>query len=265
MLYLNDIHVTFNEGTSTEVRALRGVDLHIRQGEFVTVIGSNGAGKSTLLSSIVGTVLADRGTMRLGGRDVTTWNASKRASEVGRVFQDPRLGTCSSLSIEENLALAAKRGQRRSFAAALSGSKQRARFTEKLAQIGLGLEERLSTPIGLLSGGQRQAVSLLMATLLPMKILLLAEHTAELDPSVASKVLHLSKEIAESDGLTVLMVTHSMGDALAYGSRTIMMDRGTVALDVSGDERGKLDIQRLLDMFGRATGRAVDSDQLILS
>jgi len=265
MLHLNDVHVTFNPGTATEVRALRGIDLQVSSGDFVTVIGSNGAGKSTLLSAIVGTARPDRGTIRLGDRDVTAWNACRRASEVGRVFQDPRLGTCGSLSIEENLALAARRGKRRSFSAALSGSRQRASFSEKLAPLGLGLEARLSTPIGLLSGGQRQAVSLLMATLLPMKILVLDEHTAALDPAVAARVLQLSKEIAENDGLTVLMVTHSMGDALAFGSRTIMMDRGIVALDLSSEDRSKLDVPALLALFGKAVGRTVDSDQMLLS
>lgn len=265
MLRLTDVHVTFNAGTPTEVRALRGVDLDILSGEFVTVIGSNGAGKSTLLSAIVGTVRPDRGTIALGTRDITDWPAARRAADVARVFQEPRLGTCGSLSIEENLALAARRGHRRSFAAALRGSRQRSHFAEKLARLGLGLEDRMSTPIGLLSGGQRQAVSLLMATLLPMKILVLDEHTAALDPAAAAKVLALSSEIAASDGLTVLMVTHSMGDALAFGSRTIMMDRGAVVLDVSGEERRKLDIPALLQLFGNATGRLVDNDQMMLA
>ncbi|MCC8971719.1 ABC transporter ATP-binding protein [Bradyrhizobium brasilense] len=265
MLRLNDLHVTFNVGTPTEVRALRGVNLDISPGEFVTVIGSNGAGKSTLLSAIVGAVRPSRGTIKLGARDITDWPASKRAADVGRVFQEPRLGTCGSLSIEENLALAAKRGRRRGFSTALSGGRQRRQFANKLARLGLGLEDRMSTPIGLLSGGQRQAVSLLMATLLPMKILVLDEHTAALDPAAAAKVLSLSAEIADADGLTVLMVTHSMGDALALGTRTILMDRGVVALDVSGEERRKLDIPALLQLFGKATGRVVDSDQMMLT
>ncbi|MGY3496432.1 ABC transporter ATP-binding protein [Bradyrhizobium sp. USDA 4502] len=259
MLRLNDLHVTFNVGTPTEVRALRGVNLDISPGEFVTVIGSNGAGKSTLLSAIVGAVRPSRGTIKLGAQDITDWPASKRAADVGRVFQEPRLGTCGSLSIEENLALAAKRGRRRGFSTALSGGRQ---FADKLARLGLGLEDRMSTPIGLLSGGQRQAVSLLMATLLPMKILVLDEHTAALDPAAAAKVLSLSAEIADADGLTVLMVTHSMGDALALGTRTILMDRGVVALDVSGEERRKLDIPALLQLFGKGNrkGRRQRSD-----
>lgn len=265
MLRLTDVHVTFNTGTATEVRALRGVDLDILPGEFVTVIGSNGAGKSTLLSAIVGTVRPNQGTIKLGTQDITDWPASRRAADVGRVFQEPRLGTCGSLSIEENLALAAKRGCRRGFAAALSGSHQRAHFADKLARLGLGLEDRMSTPIGMLSGGQRQAVSLLMATLLPMKIMVLDEHTAALDPAAAAKVLALSSEIAEADGLTVLMVTHSMGDALAFGSRTIMMDRGAVVLDINGDERRRLDIPSLLQLFGKATGRVIDNDQMMLA
>lgn len=265
MLRLNDVHVTFNEGTPTEVRALRGVCLAIAPGEFVTVIGSNGAGKSTLLSVIVGTVRPDRGTIELDTSDITDWSASRRAAHVGRVFQEPRLGTCGSLTIEENLALAAKRGRRRGLAAALSGGRQRVYFADMLARLGLGLEDRMATPIGALSGGQRQAVSLLMATLLPMKILVLDEHTAALDPSAAAKVLSLSAEIAQADGLTVLMVTHSMGDALALGTRTIMMDRGAVVLDVSGDKRRKLGIPALLQLFGKATGRIVDNDQMMLT
>jgi putative tryptophan/tyrosine transport system ATP-binding protein len=265
MLRLTDLHITFNPGTSTEVRALRGVNLDILPGEFVTVIGSNGAGKSTLLSAVVGTVRPDRGTIWLGTDDITDWPASRRSAIVGRVFQEPRLGTCGSLSIEENLALAAKRGQRRGLALALSGGKQRAQFAEQLARLGLGLEGRMSAPIGSLSGGQRQAVSLLMATLQPMKILVLDEHTAALDPSAAAKVLALSAEIAHSQNLTTLMVTHSMGDALAYGSRTIMMDQGKIVLDINGDERQKLAVPDLLRLFGKATGKIIDSDQLILT
>jgi putative ABC transport system ATP-binding protein len=265
MLRLTDVHVTFNAGSPTEARALRGVNLAISPSEFVTVIGSNGAGKSVLLSTIVGTVRPDRGTIRLGVQDITDWPASKRATDVGRVFQEPRLGTCESLSIEENLALAARRGRRRGFAPALSGGRQRTHFADKLARLGLGLEDRMSTPVGLLSGGQRQAVSLLMATLSPMKLLVLDEHTAALDPVAAAKVLSLSAEIAHSNELTVLMVTHSMRDALALGARTIMMDRGTVVLDVSGEERRKLDARALLQLFGKATGRLIDNDQLMLA
>ncbi|PWC47022.1 ABC transporter ATP-binding protein [Azospirillum sp. TSA6c] len=265
MLRLTDVHITFNPGTPTEVRALRGVSLDITPGEFVTVIGSNGAGKSTLLSTIVGTVRPDRGSILLGTEDVTDWPAARRARDIARVFQEPRLGTCGSLSIEENLALAARRGQSRGLRFALAGGHQRRRFADLLARLGLGLEDRMAAPIGTLSGGQRQAVSLLMATLAAMKILVLDEHTAALDPGAAAKVLELSAEIARSERLTTLMVTHSMRDAITYGQRTIMMDRGRIVLDIKGAEREKLDIPDLLELFGRATGRAADDDQLMLA
>ncbi len=265
MLRLTNLHLTFNPGTPTEVRALRGVSLDIAPGEFVTVIGSNGAGKSTLLSAIVGTVRPDRGSILLGTEDVTDWPAARRARDIARVFQEPRLGTCGSLSIEENLALAARRGRPRGLRLALAGGRQRRHFADLLARLGLGLEDRMAAPIGTLSGGQRQAVSLLMATLASMKILVLDEHTAALDPGAAAKVLELSAEIARSERLTTLMVTHSMRDALAYGHRTIMMDRGRIVLDIKGGERGKLDIPDLLDLFGKATGRTADDDQLMLA
>ncbi|TPW30925.1 ABC transporter ATP-binding protein [Martelella alba] len=265
MLRLTDIHITFNPGTATEVRALRGVNLDIPEGEFVTVIGSNGAGKSTLLSAVVGTVRPDTGSIWLDTDDVSDWPAAKRARHVGRVFQEPRLGTCSSLTIEENLALAAARGKHRSLKLALGGRGQKKLFAEQLEKLGLGLENRMGTPIGSLSGGQRQAVSLLMATLLPMKILVLDEHTAALDPSAAEKVLTLSAEIAETRKLTTLMVTHSMRDALAYGSRTLMMNAGRIVLDIKGEERAKLTVTDLLERFGKAAGTVIDDDQLMLA
>ncbi|QQM30233.1 ABC transporter ATP-binding protein [Martelella lutilitoris] len=265
MLSLSDIRLTFNPGTATEVKALRNVSMKIDEGEFVTVIGSNGAGKSTLLSTVVGTVKPDKGSVRLDGLDVTDWPAAKRARYVGRVFQEPRLGTCSSLSIEENLALAAARGKKRGLGLALGRKGQKAMFAEHLEKLGLGLEHRMGTPIGALSGGQRQAVSLLMATLLPMKILVLDEHTAALDPSAAHKVLTLSAEIAEERKLTTLMVTHSMRDALAYGSRTLMMNAGQIVLDIKGEERSRLKVSDLLERFGRAAGTEIDDDQLVLA
>ncbi|MBZ8131672.1 ABC transporter ATP-binding protein [Afifella sp. IM 167] len=265
MLKLDDISVTFNAGTPTEVRALTGIDLHIHDGEFVTVIGSNGAGKSTLLSVVVGTVKPERGSVYLDGEAVTAWPPAKRAMHVGRVFQEPRLGTCSSLSIEENLALAAARGKNRTLKGALGSRSNRQWLADQVAKLEIGLEDRMTQPVGTLSGGQRQAISLLMATLLPMKILVLDEHTAALDPGAAAKVLALSTEIAETRKLTTLMVTHSMRDALAVGHRTIMMDSGRIVLDFTEEERAKLTVQDLSNLFGKAIGKQIDDDKLMLA
>jgi len=265
MLHLEDISVTFNAGTPTEVRALTDIDLHIDDGEFVTVIGSNGAGKSTLLSVVVGTVKPERGSVHLDGEAVTAWPPAKRAMHVGRVFQEPRLGTCSSLSIEENLSLAAARGKNRSLKNALGSRSNRKWLADQVAKLEIGLEDRMTQPVGTLSGGQRQAISLLMATLLPMKILVLDEHTAALDPGAAAKVLALSTEIAETRGLTTLMVTHSMRDALAVGHRTIMMDSGRIVLDFTEEERAKLTVQDLSNLFGKAIGKQLDDDKLMLA
>ncbi|MBK1622382.1 MULTISPECIES: ABC transporter ATP-binding protein [Afifella] len=265
MLSLNNIHVTFNAGTPTEVRALSDINLKIADGEFVTVIGSNGAGKSTLLSVVVGTVKPERGSVHLDGEDVTAWSPHRRAMHVGRVFQEPRLGTCSSLSIEENLALAAARGKSRGLKGALGTRQNRKWLADQVAKLEIGLEDRMTQPVGTLSGGQRQAISLLMATLLPMKILVLDEHTAALDPGAAAKVLALSTEIAETRKLTTLMVTHSMRDALAVGHRTIMMDSGRIVLDFTEEERAKLTVQDLSSLFGRAIGKQLDDDKMMLA
>ncbi|WP_159587278.1 ABC transporter ATP-binding protein [Chelativorans xinjiangense] len=265
MLSVRGVHVTFNPGTALAVEALRGVDLDVPAGQFVTVIGTNGAGKSTLLSMVAGDVRPDRGRVAVDGKDLTLLPARARAGVIGRVFQDPRIGTCASLSVEENLALAASRGRRRNLRNALGGSRRRAFLAEQLERLGLGLQDRITSPVGTLSGGQRQAVSLLMATLLPMKVLILDEHTAALDPGAAAQVLALSAEINKEQALTTLMVTHSMRQALDYGDRTIMMTAGRIALDVAGEERRRYEVGTLMELFKRNTGEPVEDDQLVLS
>jgi len=265
MLDLDTISVTFNPGTALEVTALRGVSLAIPQGQFVTVIGSNGAGKSTLLSAIAGAILPDRGRIVIDGLEVTRLPTQLRARFIGRVFQDPRIGTCEALTVEENLALASARAGRRGLSLALGGRSGRGRFEEQLAGLGLGLETKLRARIGTLSGGQRQAVSLLMATLLPMKLLLLDEHTAALDPKAASRILALSAEISERQHLTTLMVTHSMRHALDHGQRTIMMNGGRIVLDVAGDERASYDVPDLIALFGAVSGGEIAEDRLLLA
>jgi putative tryptophan/tyrosine transport system ATP-binding protein len=265
MLELRDLGVTFNAGSPIEVHALRGVGLSVRAGEFVTVIGTNGAGKSTLISVVAGDVLPECGGVTIDGIDVTRWPTEARAHLVGRVFQDPRVGTCESLTIEENLALASVRSRRRGLRAALGDGRMRRRFVERLEGLGLGLERRLKARVGTLSGGQRQAIGLLMATLLPMKLLLLDEHTAALDPRAARLILELSDGIAEEQRLTVLMVTHSMRQSLDHGDRTIMMSEGRVVLDISGPARRGYQVDDLLRLFESARGAAVDDDALMLS
>ena len=265
MLKLDTISVTFNPGTALEVAALRGASLAIPHGQFVTVIGSNGAGKSTLLSAIAGAISPDKGRIVIDGVDVTRLSAQARARFIGRVFQDPRIGTCEALTVEENLALASARAGRRGLSLALGGRRGRSRFEEQLAGLGLGLETKLRARIGTLSGGQRQAVSLLMATLLPMKILLLDEHTAALDPKAAARILALSAEISERQHLTTLMVTHSMRHALDYGQRTIMMTGGRIVLDVAGDERAGYDVPDLIALFGAVSGGEIAEDRLLLA
>ncbi|WP_029056923.1 ABC transporter ATP-binding protein [Stappia stellulata] len=265
MLSVCDAYITFNPGTPLAVPALRGVDLDIAEGEFVTVIGTNGAGKSTLLSAVAGDVRLDRGGVYIDGHDVTARPTEQRAGMIGRVFQEPRAGTCSSLTVEENLALAASRGGRRRLRNALGGSRKKRELAEQLSRLGMGLEDRLGAMAGTLSGGQRQALSLLMATLLPMKILILDEHTAALDPGAAATVLELSAEITGEQKLTALMVTHSMRNSLDFGSRTIMMNAGRVLLDIHGEERKGYDVPDLLDLFKKTTGTEVEDDQLILA
>jgi putative ABC transport system ATP-binding protein len=264
MIALQGVHVTFGRGTPLENRALRGLDLAIPAGQFVTVIGSNGAGKSTLLNVLSGDARAERGRIEVDGTDVTAWPAPKRAGLIARVFQDPMAGTCENLSIEENMALAYARGRSRGLGASLNGAR-RDLFREKLAILGLGLENRLGDSMGLLSGGQCQAVSLLMATLTGMKILLLDEHTAALDPRTADFVLQLTRKIVEEQKLTTLMVTHSMRHALDYGTRTVMLHEGQVAFDLAEDERRGLDVPDLLKLFSKVRGEQLDDDSLLLA
>jgi putative ABC transport system ATP-binding protein len=263
MIRASGLRVTFNPGTPMETPALRGLDLVIPTGEFVTVIGSNGAGKSTLLNALGGDITVDAGRILIDDEDVTAWPTPRRAGLVARVFQDPMAGTCEALTVEENLALAAARGRRRSFAPALTRS-LRAELGARLKSLGLGLEMRLGDRMGLLSGGQRQAVSLLMAVLRPSRLLLLDEHTAALDPKTAQTVLDLTDRLVAERGLTTLMVTHSMRQALAHGTRTVMLHEGRVILDVSGPERARLTVRDLLALFERTRGEAIADDGLIL-
>jgi putative ABC transport system ATP-binding protein len=264
MISVQDAHVTFGRGTPLENKALRGLTLTIPVGEFVTVIGSNGAGKSTLLNVLSGDASPERGRVEIDGIDVTRWPSPRRAGLVARVFQDPMAGTCEGLSIEENMALAYARGRSRGFAPSIDGAR-RTVFRDKLAVLGLGLENRLGDSMGLLSGGQRQAVSLLMATLAGMKILLLDEHTAALDPRTADFVLRLTCQIIEEQKLTALMVTHSMRHALDHGSRTVMLHEGRVAFDVANDDRSGLDVPDLLQLFSKVRGGQLDDDALLLA
>ena len=263
MLSAQDLHMTFNPGTPIETRALRGMSLDIPTGQFVTVIGSNGAGKSTFLNAVSGEMSVDRGRIEIDGVDVTRAPVWERARHVARVFQDPMAGTCEDLTIEENMALAMQRGERRGFRHAVKPALREA-FRAHLSTLGLGLENRLGDRIGLLSGGQRQAVSLLMAALKPSRLLLLDEHTAALDPRTADFVLQLTVRIVAEHKLTTMMVTHSMRQALDVGERTVMLHQGRVVLDVSGEERRGLDVQHLLAMFERVRGEQIDDDALLL-
>ena len=264
MLSAQNLKITFNQGTPIETRALTGMSLDIPTGQFVTVIGSNGAGKSTFLNAVSGDLPVDSGKILIDGDDVTRLPVWSRAGRVARVFQDPMAGTCEDLTIEENLALAQQRGGKRGLRKAVQ-REMREGFREHLATIGLGLENRLTDRIGLLSGGQRQAVSLLMAALQPSRILLLDEHTAALDPRTADFVLQLTARIVEEKKLTTMMVTHSMRQALDVGDRTVMLHQGKVVLDVAGDERKGLDVPDLLQMFEKVRGEKLADDALLLS
>lgn len=264
MLELRDVWKTFNKDTVNAKVALKGVNLTLNDGDYVTVIGGNGAGKSTLLNAIAGAFFVDRGSITLDGKDMTYLPEYKRASMLGRVFQDPMMGTNPSMMIEENMALAKRRGQRRGLKWGIT-KEERELYTEELKKLNLGLESRLTTKVGLLSGGQRQALTLLMATLKKPKLLLLDEHTAALDPKTAAKVLALSDQIVEENHLTTLMVTHNMRDAITHGNRLIMMDEGNVVVDVSGDEKKKLTVPDLLNLFSHASGKEESNDALLLS
>lgn len=263
MIKAEQLQLTFNAGTPIQNHVLRGLNLNIKEGEFVTIIGSNGAGKSSLLNTISGDLIVDSGYIIINNYDVTRYPAWKRAGLVARVFQDPMIGTCGNLTIEENLAIAYNRGNGQSLVPALNRH-LRGLFKEKLSILNLGLENRLSDMMGLLSGGQRQAISLLMSTLKPSKILLLDEHTAALDPKTGQFVLELTNQIVHENKLTTMMVTHSMKQALEYGTRTVMLHQGQVVLDVSGREREKMTVPDLLSMFEKTRGEEVTDDALLL-
>ena len=263
MLDLIDIRKTFNAKTVNEKVALNGVNLHLDDGDFVTVIGGNGAGKSTILNAIAGVWPVDEGRIIIDGTDVTNLSEHRRANLLGRVFQDPMTGTAATMQIEENLALAARRGQKRTLRIGITKA-EREGYREKLKTLGLGLEDRMTTKVGLLSGGQRQALTLLMATLKKPKLLLLDEHTAALDPRTASKVLQLSRQIVEENHLMTMMVTHNMKDAIAYGNRLIMMHEGRVILDIKGEQKKHLTVEMLLEQFARASGDEFVSDRALL-
>ncbi|MCJ2377275.1 ABC transporter ATP-binding protein [Vibrio sp. ZSDZ34] len=264
MIRLEDIQVTFNQGTILENRALRGVDLEVPEHQFLTVIGSNGAGKSTLLGAVTGETPMVGGRVLIDDLDVTRRTVDQRASQCARVFQDPLAGTCGDLTIEENMALAYMRGKKRGWGLSLS-AKRRKLFQERISILGLGLEDRLSDNIGLLSGGQRQAVSLVMATLSDSKLLLLDEHTAALDPRMAAFVIDLTKKVVKEFNLTVMMVTHSMKDALACGDRTVMLHQGEIVLDVAGEQRAGMSVPDLLEMFSKVRGEELADDSLLLN
>ena len=264
MLDLINVRKTFNPHTVNEKVALNGLNLHLNEGDFVTVIGGNGAGKSTTLNAIAGAWPIDAGKIIIDGNDITHLPEHRRAGFLGRVFQDPMTGTAATMQIEENLALAARRGQKRTLRIGITKD-EREEYREKLRTLGLGLENRMTAKVGLLSGGQRQALTLLMATLKKPKLLLLDEHTAALDPRTAEKVLQLSRQIIEENHLMTMMVTHNMRDAIAYGNRLIMMHEGRIILDFSGEEKKKLTVDMLLEQFARASGDEFANDRALLS
>ena len=264
MLEIKNVSKTFNPGTVNAKTALNGLNLTLRDGDFVTVIGGNGAGKSTMLNAVAGTITVDTGSIVLDGKDLTRMPEFKRASYLGRVFQDPMMGTAATMQIEENLAMADRRGKRRTLRPGITNA-DRERYMEQLKILDLGLEDRMTAKVGLLSGGQRQALTLLMATLQKPELLLLDEHTAALDPKTAAKVLEATRRIVERNHLTTMMITHNMRDAIAYGNRLIMMYNGHVAVDVSGEEKQRLTVEQLLDLFSKASGSDEADDKLLLS
>jgi ABC-type uncharacterized transport system, ATPase component len=264
MLELINVEKTFNKGTINEKKALKGLNFHLKESEFVTVIGGNGAGKSTMLNMIAGVYSIEKGSIVIDGKDVSKDREHKRAKYLGRVFQDPMMGTAANMGIEENLALAYRRGKIRSLAWGVQ-KKEKKVYQEALETLGLGLESRMSSKVGLLSGGQRQALTLLMSTLKQPKLLLLDEHTAALDPKTASKVLELTEEIVSKNKLTALMVTHNMKDAIRLGNRLIMMHDGNIIYDVSGEEKKKLKVTDLLEKFEQASGGEFANDRMMLA
>ncbi len=263
MLEIKNVHKTFNPGTINEKIALDGVNLTLHEGDFVTIIGGNGAGKSTTLNAIAGVWPVDDGSISIDGIDVTGLPEHKRATYLGRVFQDPMTGTAATMQIDENLAMAARRGKKRFLRWGIT-SKEREHYRELLKQLDLGLEDRMTSKVGLLSGGQRQALTLLMATLQKPKLLLLDEHTAALDPKTAAKVLSLTDKIVEENHLTAMMVTHNMKDAIAHGNRLIMMHEGKVILDIGAEEKKKLTVEDLLQKFEEVSGEQFASDKALL-
>ena len=260
MLVIDSIYKTFNAGTVNEFTALRGLSLTLKDGDFVTIIGANGAGKSTLFNAIGGSFYTDSGSVTLNGTDITFMPEHKRALVIGRLFQDPMRGTSPGMSIEENLSMAAKRGGWFSHIT----KADREFFREKLAALNMGLENKMTQPVGLLSGGQRQALTLMMATIVPPQLLLLDEHTAALDPGTAEKVLELTKSIVEENSLTCMMITHNMQSALELGNRTLMLDSGNIIMDVQGEERDHMTVQDFLDRFRAKAGKELDNDRMLL-
>lgn len=264
MLDIRGVYKTFNPGTVNEKHALNGIDLHLEEGDFVTVIGGNGAGKSTMLNMVAGVYPVDCGSIIIDGADVTKYPEHKRAEYLGRVFQDPMNGTAANMQIIENLALSSRRGKRRTLKAGVT-RKEKEKYYELLKSLDLGLEDRLTSKVGLLSGGQRQAVTLLMATLRKPKLLLLDEHTAALDPKTAQKVLELTEQIVEENNLTTIMITHNMNDAINIGNRLIMMHDGKIVYDVKGEEKKKLTTADLLEKFKSTSGGQFANDRIILA
>ena len=261
MLKINNISKTFNPGTVNEKRAISDLSLLLEQGDFVTIIGSNGAGKSTLFNAVCGDFYTDSGSVVLDGQDITFQPSYVRSKNIGRLFQDPMRGSAPGMTIEDNLYLAAGSGG----VFSRIGKADRARFRERLALLGMGLEDRMKQPVGLLSGGQRQALTLMMATMVPPKLLLLDEHTAALDPGTAEKVLEITKNVVAEHNITTMMITHNMNDALTLGNRTLMMDSGRIVLDIKGEEREGLTVPDLLERFKSGAGKRLDNDRILLS
>lgn len=265
LLTLNNLYKTFEKGSINENPVLRGLDLEIEQGDFISVIGGNGAGKSTLMNSIAGVVEIDDGDILLDGESIKKASVSDRSKDISRVFQDPRMGTATNLSIEENMAIAYRRGKKRSFFKRSITEEERDLFKKELKHLGLGLENRMKTDANFLSGGQRQALTLAMATLVRPKILLLDEHTAALDPKTSDMVMNLTRKVVEEQKLTTLMVTHNMEHAIEYGNRLIMLFQGKIVVDVKGEEKRRLTVAQLMDLFHKNSGHRLSDDALVLS